>query len=286
LWAQPNYDDSPGSQINQELRAIISRPQVSQDIYRDIGGQKSPFITGFNSEREDGGVVPTNQDEEMADLPSMGAVKETLGNAVASDRGQVSPSPALSLISSSTSSIEDMNFDEDTTSNAVEEMCLEEKRKQKAATFDSSELDLFLTKQAEPQSDEQPTPQELAKTQIWGHIDPRVAWPKEMSEEELAEKRREIDARGGKKANYGKLLTAQVRKERKEKGWNIHQNSEAVPSDIMAETARHMEELFGVKIDDTLVPGVRDGQLVMMEKPVDDTGKRGRKAALKYYPVF
>lgn len=222
----------------------------------------------------------------MPDVSVISTVNEESGDGTASQQVHVSPSPALTSTSSPYTSAEDMTLDADATTNALEELPLEALRMHKAVTFDTSELDFFLTKQAEPESDAQPTPQELAETQIWGHIDPRKVWPKEMSEEELAEKRREIDARGGRKANHGKLLTAQVRKERMEKGWHIHQTSEATPDHIISEAARTMEELFGFRGIDDLIPGLRDGQLVMMEKPVDDTGKKKRKSALKYYPVL
>jgi hypothetical protein len=46
---------------------------------------------------------------------------------------------------------------------------------------------------------------------------PHVVWPKKHSEEWRAEKIKEIEARVGRKANLGKLLTSQVRKERNER---------------------------------------------------------------------
>lgn len=51
----------------------------------------------------------------------------------------------------------------------------------------------------------QPTSDELLKNQKWGHIDPTKNWPQEYSAEWLEEKRREIEARSGRKANYKKL---------------------------------------------------------------------------------
>lgn len=278
LWPERDRDDSPGSQINQELRAIVDRPETLNGTDRDLVQPGS---------MDEDMVAADHKDEEMLDVAAIATVNETLllPNAPASQQ-VLFPliSPALASISSSTTPDEDVILDADVTS---EDLDLETKRRQRAATFDTSELDSFLAKQAEPESEIQSTPQELAETQIWGHINPTVVWPKETLEEWYDEKRREIDARGGRKANFGKLLTAQVRKERADKKWHIHQNSAAVKGEIMAETARHMEELFGIKVDD-LVPGVRNGQLVMIEKPMDENGngRKKRKTALKVYPVL
>jgi hypothetical protein len=146
-------------------------------------------------------------------------------------------------------------------------------------SFDPTILDFFLAKQREPISQSQPSQEQLSK-QIWGHIDPRTQWPNELSEEWLAEKRREIDARGGRKANFGKLLTAQVVKERRDNGWGVHQNKE-IDEEKRMQTARHCEELFGIKGIDDLVSSLRDSQLVIMTKPKE--GKRKRNP--KFYPV-
>lgn len=255
--------------------------------------QGAPDTSIQPSSMDEGMMEADQQDEEMLDVLAIATAnrKLLLPNAPASQQVLFPPtSLAPTSISSSTTPAEDNILDADAISEALDleiPQSLETKRRQKAATFDTSELDSFLAKQAEPESEIQPTPQELAKTQIWGHINPTVIWPKETSEEWYDEKRREIEARGGRKANFGKLLTAQVRKERVDNKWHIHQNSNAVERDVMAETARHMEELFGIKVDD-LVPGVRNGQLVMIEKPMDENGngRKKKKAASKVYPVL
>lgn len=133
---------------------------------------------------------------------------------------------------------------------------LEEHRCGRAASYKSSVLDEYLMKHS---TDAQPTPQELIKTQKWGHGDPRIIWPRKQSPEWLAEKQREIAARGGRKANFGKLLTPQVVKERKERGWGIHQNKDVVDDEKSRDAARALQELFGIKDIDDLEPGVRDG---------------------------
>jgi hypothetical protein len=153
---------------------------------------------------------------------------------------------------------------------------LEAVRQQRVKDYDSSILDSILAIRSQLVEETQPTPAEL-KAQNFGHIDPRLKWPKEHSDEWLAEKKKEIEARGGRKANFGKLLTPQVVKERRERGWNIHQNKAVVHDAKSEQGARVLEELFGIKNVDDLEPGVRNGQLVMMERPVDENGKKRRK---------
>jgi hypothetical protein len=261
-------------------------PKVDPDTDRDVKThqiQPETDLTPLRGSKEDDkSLVSIDRDQEMQDVTAIRAQDETplIEHGTASQQVHVSPSLALRSRTSSISFDEKINPNVDETANNLNQ------QNQDPTQFNIAELDFYLAAQAEQESGFQTTTQELLKTQIWGHIDPRVVWAEEKDEEWLAEKRCEIDARGGKKANYGKLLTTQVRKEREQKGWQIHQNSEALSGHIVAETARHMEELFGIKGMDDLIPGVRDGQLVMTEKSVDiEAAKRKRKAALKYYVV-
>ena len=302
LWAEPDRDDSPGSQINHELRATVDQPEGFETT-ENLEQQLSPVIAAITAIQEkkqnisnqagaDGNFNAAHQeDKEMRDAPTVATVEHV---SLLQNRAAAAPVPylgsppeALASVSWPTTLGADLIFDAHVTTELLVPQVtqsLEARRKHKAANFDSSELDTFLMKQAEPESNFQPTPQDLVETQIWGHINPTKLWPRVTSEEWLNEKRREIDGRGGRKANYGKLLTDQVRKERMEKGWHIHQNSEPVPDEKMKETTRHMEDLFGIKGIDDLIPGVMNGQLVMMEKPMDENGKKKRKA--KVYPVL
>jgi hypothetical protein len=75
-----------------------------------------------------------------------------------------------------------------------------------------------LKKQSDSVKDPQPTPDEPLKSQLWDNIDPTKVWPKDLSAEWLTDKRMEIQACGGPKANFGKLLTALVVTERKKTG--------------------------------------------------------------------
>jgi hypothetical protein len=75
-------------------------------------------------------------------------------------------------------------------------------------------------------------------------------WPQRKSREWLDEKQREIAARGWRKANFGKLLTQQVIKERQERGWGIHQNRNVVDNEKSKDAARALAELFRLRVID------------------------------------
>lgn len=144
--------------------------------------------------------------------------------------------------------------------------------------YDSSTLDSYL---ANTNLEHNPNHPELLATQKWGAIDPRISWPKRVSADEYAEKQAEIKARGTRKQNMSKLLTPQVRKERADKGWNVHQR-QACPAedDEKGQTrVKHLLELFGATGLDvkSFVPGSEHGKLVMT-----GMGQKGKK---KTFPV-
>jgi hypothetical protein len=275
---------------------LTGRTLVVEPISRQLRQEKSASRVGSLHEEVD--IVPSLDDVEMQDcpaLPSMqspirGNVLETVENQqcqteestyLATDTTPILRSPALALVSRSTMPGDDAIWENSNSEDAVSlPYSLESQRQQRAETFDPSALDSWLKKQSLADRDTQPTAQELIQTQIWGHIDPQVVWPKERSAEWLSEKRKEIEARGGRKANFGKVLTAQVIKERRERGWGIHQNKDVVDDEKSEIAAKALEELFGVKDIDDLEPGVRGGQLVMVEKDVDREGKKRSKPAV------
>ena len=120
---------------------------------------------------------------------------------------------------------------------------LEQQQQQRAESYDPSVLDAWLKKQSDSVEHSQPTPSELLKSQLWGCIDPRKVWPKEHSAEWLADKRKEIEARGGRKANFGRLLTPQVVKEGKGNGCGVHQNKDTFHDE---ESKIALTELYGL----------------------------------------
>lgn len=155
---------------------------------------------------------------------------------------------------------------------------LENTRQQRAASFDERAFDKFLSSQTYE------TPSNIHR-QAWGHIDPRVKWPKQHDESWLEQKREEIEARGGRKANYGKILTSQIVKERRQKGWQIHQTKEVPARLQMGDGSKHMEALFTLPDPSSLEPVLRNGQLFMAEKTLDESGRKRRKSAMKVWPV-
>ncbi|KAA8571522.1 hypothetical protein EYC84_001522 [Monilinia fructicola] len=164
---------------------------------------------------------------------------------------------------------------------------IEYKRQLRAKTYDPTILDHYLSLQIESQARAEvereqnfmPQPDVAAKTQIWGNIDPRVVWPKEQPEGWYETKRKEIDARGGKKANFGILLTAQVRKERSARGWHPNQNKDYVPKN-----ERNGGSLFvgGEGNSRQVELAVRDHKLGVLVPAVDKDGRL--KAEKKFLP--
>jgi hypothetical protein len=98
---------------------------------------------------------------------------------------------------------------------------LQAKHKPDAGVYDESFLDSFLY--AEPVT-KISTLTEIADKMHWTHLSPRHKWPEVRDEGWLERKQAEVKARGGRKAQFGKVITAEIFKERREKGWEKHQN--------------------------------------------------------------
>ena len=314
--------ESPGSQIAQELAATASQQDASEHHSSlDFGRSDLPSIDEEITASHAHPYKPPqvrdqeDEDEEMLDPDSRALIDRLASEHPSSPTKSASP-PAVRPPSSPSSSTHSASVPSqveeqgpppdsppaaalgarrellvDTNDEAPQPNSIEAIRAQRAANFDTTELDSFLVKQAQPESDEQPTSKELLNSQVWGHIDPRVAWPKKMTPEQIQEKIKEIEARGGKKANFGKILTAQVRKERADKGWNIHQTSERRSEEECKEMDRRLDELFGTEGLGNCVPGIRDGRLVMIEQlepeePQTGPGRRKKKREPKIYPVM
>jgi hypothetical protein len=323
ITLNPN-DESPGSQIAQELRATASRHETP-DSSSHSHSQPSPRLPPLTSiqEQETSNSLPvspedlsvpmTMEDEAMADV-----VPEHVWNAMNkaaldnffspsksnSPRKNGTPPPQDGYVLSSPS---EYDSEEEIDSDIEEEMDIDQEpqpqplpipepdlghvkpiRPEKVSTFDESILDSYLLKQSQPKSE--PTTRELLDGQIWGAVDPRVAWPKPMTTYAYEEKQKEIQARGGRKANFGKILTAQVRKERADQGWHIHQRGELRDDEETRIMREKLEELMGKPVGHA-VPGIRDERLVMIEKeefeePQTGPGRRRKKNPPKVYPVF
>ncbi|ESZ95753.1 hypothetical protein SBOR_3860 [Sclerotinia borealis F-4128] len=164
---------------------------------------------------------------------------------------------------------------------------IEYQRQIRAQTYDPSVLDHYLNLQmkyqarAEVEREQNITPQAdiAAKTQIWGTIDPRIVWPKEQPEGWYEAKRKEIDARGGKKARFGILLTAQVRKERSDRGWHPNQNKDYVPKEERNDASIFVANEGNSGKGDLAIKGGKLGVLVPVKS------KEGKvKAKQNFFP--
>lgn len=141
-------------------------------------------------------------------------------------------------------------------------------------TYDPTELDSYLKKQPSPQRE--PTEQELLDSQLWGHIDPRVVWPEEHSEDWYDTKRAEIAARPSRKQRFGK-----VRKMDDEKVYSGYD---------LGEMERFAREFGRIENSMDFEAEVRDGVLVMVERNntidvVTEVERKKKKRDLKVYRV-
>jgi hypothetical protein len=325
IICNPN-DDSPGSQIAQELRATASRHETPNSPSHSHS-QPSPRLPPLTSiqEQETSTSLPVPpkdlsepmalEDEAMVDVvpehvwdavKRVDAVLEDLSSPSKSNsprkNGTLPPQDGYVLSSPS-----EYDSEEEIDSDIEEEMDIDQEPQpqplpmpepdlghvetihpEKVSTFDERILDSYILKQSQPKAE--PTTRELLDGQIWGAVDPRVAWPKPMTAYAYEEKQKEIQARGGRKANFGKILTAQVRKERADQGWHIHQRGELRDDEETRIMREKLEELMGKPIGHA-VPGIRDERLVMIEKeeyeePQTGPGRRRKKNPPKVYPVF
>ncbi|RDW91423.1 hypothetical protein BP5796_02588 [Coleophoma crateriformis] len=155
----------------------------------------------------------------------------------------------------------------------VHPQSIEARRNTDRNSFQESKLDSFLR-----------APQILTgkfDQTAWGKIQLPIDWPptKALDPMFLENKRKEIAARGNRKSaeRYGKHLTPEVVKFRKEMGWEKHQNRPARPAS--EEVARHMRELFGLPNINNMTPYLYNGKLHMGDKTEDGS------FPTKLYPV-
>jgi hypothetical protein len=278
-----------------------------QKKYRYIpGGASSGKRGGGKYIDEDGNEVPIevakgpnyvkpkqSKDSLMQDgeIPAAKVTTRTMVPDDPETNSKARASPALTSVSSSTTPDDDVllneaiaGFDELLSTTTPLPDSLEAKRRRMAKSYKSDSLDSFLQKQAVIEEVFDTSSDDL-KNQLWGNIDPRTTWQKQHSDEWLEEKREEIRLRGGRKANCRKLLTAQVIKERQEKGWGIHQNKEVVDNENTREAARALNELFGIEGIEHLEPGMRNGQFAMIEKPKTDESPKKKRGSMRTYMI-
>lgn len=106
-----------------------------------------------------------------------------------------------------------------------------------------------------------------AEKMAWGHINPRIAWARD-GKGRRREQRQDIATRPGRrKAQFGKILTKEMVKERRAKGWHPNQNKQSG-----VESEDPLEQLFGIPRN--VGPKYNNGDLFMETK---HTGK-ARKA--------
>ncbi|KAF4631946.1 hypothetical protein G7Y89_g6183 [Cudoniella acicularis] len=220
----------------------------------------------------------SDEEETLTNIPRDGDASHI------SNAGSANPNP------------DDPNYDPDLDPNygflgpLPHPQSLEAKRRIRALTFDPTELDMYLAKSREPKPRLPPSAAELLHTQIWGHIDPRKAWPKKHDPEWLEAKRQEIEARPKRKENFGKVVTEQNLKERSENGYIVRQPKGGV-SEEAKQLYLRLEEITGVKnLETDFDLTYRNGVHVFVEKEVvyDSDGnvvRRKKKSELRTVPI-
>lgn len=239
-------------QRNDELIPEI-QPLVINEVPDEQASSKRHSEQPTTTAQPENPITSDNNSRVMESLSDIIITPSTPGNATS----HISKPDSLSVHVSSTDNQLDEPF--------PHPMSLEAKRRSRARDFDSSELDSWLNRQQSKPDSPRP-PKDLLASQIWGNIDPRVVWSEERSPEWYIAKRAEIEARPKRKANFGKLLTKQIKDDRRSKGWSVHQEEEIVYDDQTEEMNKRLEGLTGIKVNRAAVElGIRNGHLVMVE---------------------
>lgn len=139
------------------------------------------------------------------------------------------------------------------------------KHKPDAGFYNESFLDSFLY--AKPVT-KKSTLTEVADKMHWTHLSPRHKWPEVRDEGWFERKQAEIKVRGGRKAQFGMVITAEIFKERREKGWEKHQNKPLSVSNRFFDPPGMPE-----KVEPILV----NGKLAMADATPDAKGPESRR---------
>jgi hypothetical protein len=268
-------DDSAGQQLVQELGKSNRGEHLLRPIEASNNSSTTISAAATHLEMTDAecfeiGYATLDQHE----------VQTPTEEDIAIDTDREMPIAKSSGLAEQTSpiSMEDIQIDDDDLRllephpNAYESV-----ERRIIAQHDAVNMDDWFYQTPKLSNIEQPSERELADTQEWGHIDPRKVWPEELSSKWVEDKRNEIKARGGRKANFGKLITSQILQEQEDNGWKTHQTREARP--MTAERRRindKLDEMLGLKDMSGMVPVVRSHVLYMTDIDVQKGRGGGR----------
>ena len=277
-----NTSTNKNAQISSHNKTVDELPSTKPRSSANGASYKSPYSTngpeiGTESSRTSMSGLATRtatlSDDEMPDLEPLDDDAGVANQELPTTAAEYLPAaaPALNAKEPETDTVAEV-FEEDLSTPAPHPKSIAARKR--AENFDSTELDFWIKKQSEPKPE--PTEKELLEDQLWGHIDPRVVWPKEYSEEWYAAKRAEIDARPSRKQRFGK-----VRPQLEERQLSDHE---------LREHQRFAEEFGGIKYSEDFKPAVIEGVLCMVEQ--NDTVDRAtgeirhkKKKDLKIYRV-
>jgi hypothetical protein len=151
---------------------------------------------------------------------------------------------------------------------------MQAKQKERVNAYDETILDSFLY--AKPVM-KKPVPlSEIADKMYWTHLSPRNKWPEVRDECWLERKQAQIQARGSRKAQFGKVITSEILRERLEKGWEKHQNKPLSESDPFFDPPGMPE---------VIEPILVNGKLAMADATLDAKGRKPRRVTRKIWTV-
>lgn len=281
--------------IKPEDRHLLKRKRTSSITRRESGVPMAARKEGTGNRRLAKRTATLSDDDEMPDLGTLedDAERANPEPSTLNDKPPTEGPPTMPTLPPSppspppptaipASNGKGKEPETNTSTNSLFEVSLPTPHpksiaaRKQAADFDTSDLDFWMAKQSEPKPSEEPTEKQLLESQLWGHVDPRIVWPKEYSEEWYTAKRAEIDARPSRKQRVGK-----VRPQVEERQFSEHQ---------LKELERFADEFGGIKFSGDFEPEVVEGCLVMVERndTVDRmTGevRRKKKRDLKMYRV-
>ncbi|KAK2625346.1 hypothetical protein QTJ16_005715 [Diplocarpon rosae] len=290
-----NGDDNLTSQINQEIKGTakgsndLEMPTANLlRILSLIGGRKqgAPSVKSGIYRESTAHILQGSENLSTADkLPSKINLSHSIPPSPITESSSTRPLSVLnqsSMVfdppSQSSHSPQDKNekaidlFKEPSVEKRLENSAIAYGRR-KARIFDESILDFYLKRHAERGPLYEPTPREILDTQTWAALDPRTIYPIRQTSIQREQRMAEIAARPRRKANFGKHLLPHVVKERREKGWDVHQSCEKKTDDESLEFAQKMDELCGGAVSNC-EPKIVNGRLVMHEKEREPEPKR------------
>lgn len=167
---------------------------------------------------------------------------------------------------------------------AVPPWSLEAKRRAKARNYDPGDLDGILGLNS-LESTESTNIERIVKQDFFRNFDPRIKYKEDKYDLAwLERKKEEIVKRGGRKGQYGKILTPEMIRERLANGWHKYQTMPYPKKQTTKDDIRFLRDFWD--LPEELEPIVHKGKLYMADATENNArGRKKRNAARKMWPV-